>query len=30
MITVTINNSFGKHEAYSTIHRIVTEWLDTE
>ena len=25
MITVTISNSFGKHEAYSTIHRIVTE-----
>ncbi len=25
MVTVTINNTFGKHEAYSTIHRIVGE-----
>ena len=25
MITVTIDNSFGKHEGYSAIHRIVAE-----
>ena len=22
MLTVTVTNSFGKHEAYSTLHRI--------
>ncbi len=25
MVTITVNNSFGKHEAYSAIHRIVAD-----